>query len=167
MKPADHPDFFRLPPPPGRSRESAIVMDRRGRFFDHGAQVDNVAMQEAFRRWIDRHPDDGRYILNNGYDWTYFTVEDVPFRVRGVRHTDAGLELSLDDGSKEILGRQVWLGAEGDLRARVKQGRFDARFEPTVQASLGSALLERPGGFALWSPEGPVDVAEAPPGESR
>src|SRR5262249_32567480 len=31
MKPGDHPDFFRLPPPPGRSRESRIVLDDLGR----------------------------------------------------------------------------------------------------------------------------------------
>jgi hypothetical protein len=142
-------------------------MDHRGQFFDHGVPVEHPAMQVAFRTWIDRHPDDGRYILNNGYDWTYFTVEGSPFRVRGVRVTEAGLLLSLDDGSEELLGREVWLGPQGDLYTSVKRGRFEARFEPSAQASLGDALLECEGGYAVWSPEGPVFVAATPPPARR
>lgn len=152
MKPGDHPEFFRLPPPPGRSRESAIRMDAEGRFWDHGLPIDNPAMQRAFRRWIRRHPDDGRFILDNAYDWTYFTVEDTPFRVVGCVPSDAGLRVRLDDDSEEILQGPVWSGHQGALYARVKGGVFDARFQPNAQASLGPVLAEQEGGgFGLVS----------------
>lgn len=167
MKPADHPDFFRLPPPPGRSRESAIVLDESGRFFDHGQEVEHPGMQAAFRSWLDRHPDDGRPILNNGYDWTYITVEGPAFRVRAVRRTDAGLVLALDDGSEELLGGDVWVESDGALWVTVKGGRFQARLEPGAQASLGDVLVETPNGLALWSPEGPREVAPRRPSEGR
>ena len=78
VRPGDHPDFFRLPPPPGRSRESTIVLDAEGRFFHEGAPVTHRGMARAFASWVARHPDDGRYILSNGYDWSYFRVEDAP-----------------------------------------------------------------------------------------
>src|SRR5205809_4885030 len=79
MRPGDHPEFFRFPAPEGRSRESSIVLDREGRFHHNGALVEHPGMARAFASWIDLHPDDGRFILNNGYDWSYFRVEDVPF----------------------------------------------------------------------------------------
>ena len=40
MKPGDHPDFYRLAPPPGASRESTIVLDGEGRFWHDGEHVD-------------------------------------------------------------------------------------------------------------------------------
>jgi hypothetical protein len=166
VKPAEHPDFFNAPPPPGRSRESAIVLDSEGRFHDRGQPVEHPAMAQAFRTWIDRHPEDDRYILNNGYDWTYFQVQDVPFRVRAAEATQLGIELALDDGSRELLHGPVWLGANGALYVAVKAGRFSARFDRESQAGLGELLLEEPGGFALWSPEGPIPVLEQPPERS-
>jgi uncharacterized protein len=84
MLPIDHPDFFRRAPPPGQSRESTIMLDGEGRFWHAGELVRHPGMQEAFASWISRHPDDGRHILCNGYDWSYFDVQDVPFFVRGL-----------------------------------------------------------------------------------
>ena len=69
MTPGDHPDFYRLAPPPGASRESTIVLDGEGRFWHDGEHVDHPALEQALRSWIGRHPDDGRLILTNGYDW--------------------------------------------------------------------------------------------------
>ena len=63
MRPADHPDFFRLPPPPGRSRESTIRLDADGCFFHDGVPVEHPKLRDALHTWIARHPDDGRYIL--------------------------------------------------------------------------------------------------------
>ena len=41
-------------------------------------------MAKAFAKWVRRHPDDGRWILSNGYDWCYFTVEDTGYFVLGL-----------------------------------------------------------------------------------
>lgn len=143
MKPSEHPEFFRLPPPAGRSRESSIRLDAEGRFWHEGALVAHPGMQKAFASWIRLHPDDGRFILENGYDWTYFQVDDVPFFVRALRLVDGGARILLSDDSEEALepaGMQV--DARGAVYVRVKQGRFEARFMPEAQTALGPLLVE-------------------------
>src|SRR6185369_4619763 len=118
-RPGDHPDFFRLPPPPGRSRESTIRLDALGRFIHDGHLVEHPGMRRAFASWIARHPDDGRFILSNGYDWTYFTVEDVPFFVETVRSVGGAPVLVLSDGSEEPLDpKTLTTGDAGALYLR-------------------------------------------------
>jgi hypothetical protein len=146
MKPGDHPDFFRLPPPPGRSRESSIRLDADGRFSHDGAPVEHAAMAVAFASWIARHPDDGRFVLTNGYDWTYFQVDDTPFFVEHLRATPDGPVLRLFDGSEEPLdATTLRLDGEGRVRLRVKGGAFDAKFTRTGQLALEPFLEESPG----------------------
>lgn len=143
MKPGDHPDFFRLPPPPGRSRESRIVLDARGRFWNDGVLVDHSGMAAAFATWIRRHPDNGRFILENRYDWTYFTVEDVPFFVRGMRTIDGIPMLTLSDGSEEPVDPSTVMSGSGDaLYVRVKQRKYEAKFLPSAQAALVDLIVE-------------------------
>jgi hypothetical protein len=150
MRPADHPEFFRLPAPEGRSRESSIVLDEQGRFHHEGELVEHPGMARAFASWIDRHPDDGRFILNNGYDWSYFRVEDVPFFVLGVREQSGKLELSLSDGSESPLDpSSLTLGPQGALYTTVKNGKFRARFTPSAQIALGPWLVEAENGEVL------------------
>ena len=149
MRPQDHPEYFRFPAPEGRSRESSIVLDVEGRFFHHGALVEHPGMARAFASWIDVHPDNGRFILNNGYDWSYFQVEDVPFFVLGLREHDGRLWLSLSDGSESPLGEggasagappPLIAGDRGALYTRVKNGKFRARFTQAAQTALAPWL---------------------------
>jgi uncharacterized protein len=143
MRPSDHPDFFRLPAPEGRSRESTIRLDGEGRFFHDGEPVTHRAMARAFASWIARHPDDGRFILTNGYDWTYFTVEGAPYFVEGVRATSDGPVLVLFDGSEEPLEpTTLALDAAGIFTTKVKGGAFDARFLRAAQLELAEWLEE-------------------------
>jgi len=147
MRPADHPEFFRLPAPEGRSRESSIVLDAQGNFQHDGQLVEHPGMARAFASWIARHPDDGRYILNNGYDWSYFRVEDVPYFVLGVRERADRLELSLSDGSESPLDPDdLTPGAQGALYTTVKNGKFRARFTQGAQIALGRWLVEAENG---------------------
>ncbi len=161
MRPADHPEFFRFPAPEGRSRESSIVLDAAGRFHHDGALVEHPGMARAFASWIDRHPDDGRFILNNGYDWSYFRVEDAPFFVLGLREQAGELRLLLSDGSEDSLdpaslvvggaadrGQESALGAGAQksdtqdvLYTTVKNGKFRARFTQAAQIALGDWLV--------------------------
>jgi hypothetical protein len=143
MRPGDHPEFFHFPAPEGRSRESSIVLDAEGRFHHDGALVEHPGMARAFASWIDLHPDDGRFILNNGYDWSYFRVEDVPFFVLGVREgkNDASLVLLLSDGSESPLDPALLdLGRQGALYTTVKNAKFRARFTQAAQIALGPWL---------------------------
>ena len=103
MKPSEHPEFFRFPAPEGRSRESTIRLDHEGRFFHDDVPVEHPKLRDALHTWIARHPDDGRYILTNGYDWTYFVVDDVPYFVRSLRADDGDAILVLSDGTEEPL----------------------------------------------------------------
>lgn len=147
MKPSDHPEFFRLPPPEGRSRESTIVLDARGRFTHDGVPVEHAGMARAFASWIARHPDDGRYILNNGWDWTYFRVEDVPYFVVSLRDDAGRPTLVLSDGSEEPLSPAGLRAGAGDaLYVSVKGGAFDARFSREGQLGLAPWLVEGPDG---------------------
>jgi len=141
MRPGDHPDFFRFPAPEGRSRESSIVLDAEGRFHHDGVVVEHPGMARAFAGWIDLHPDDGRFILSNGYDWSYFRVEDVPFFVLGLSERDGALQLRLSDGSESPLEPEsLTLGAQGALYTTVKNGKFSARFTQGAQTALAPWL---------------------------
>jgi hypothetical protein len=143
MKPGDHPDFYRLAPPPGTSRESTIVLDAEGKFWHDGQRVEHPSLEKALHAWIARHPDDGRFILTNGYDWTYFKVEDAPYVVRALRPAVDGVMLELSDESEEPLAADTLRVGRGDaLYASVKGGRFEARFSRHAQTALAPFLHE-------------------------
>lgn len=146
MRPGDHPDFFRAKPPEGRSRESTIRLDANGRFWHDGAPVEHGRLEAALHTWIARHPDDGRYILTNGYDWTYFTVDDAPYVVTAVRLEPERLVLLLSDGTEEAWDPAATRqGAGGALYTVVKRGArggpFEAKFTRHAQASLAPVLV--------------------------
>lgn len=150
MKPADHPEFFRLPPPEGRSRESSIRLDGEGRFWHDGRPVEHPRLAQALHRWIGRHPDDGRFILSNGYDWTYFTVDDAPYFVRAIRIEPSEIMLVLSDGTEERWEPETTrIGADDALYALLERGSgsgafgsYEAKFTRHAQASLAPALVE-------------------------
>jgi hypothetical protein len=147
MLPSAHPDFFHRPPPEGQSRESTILLDAAGQFWHAGERVEHRGMQDAFATWIGRHPENGRYVLCNGYDWSYFEVEDVPFFVRGLRRNADQLHVELSDRSEEPLAPDTLrVGARDALYCRVKAGRFDARFTPSAQAALLPYVTETASG---------------------
>jgi uncharacterized protein len=162
VRPGDHPEFFRFPAPEGRSRESSIVLDRDGRFFHEGELVEHPGLLAALHRWIDRHPVDQRYILTNGYDWTYFTVEDVPYAAVGIT---SSAELMLSDGSIEPFPETGYrVGPADALYCSVKGGRFEARFTPAAQTALAPFLAEEEGRLVLRVGERRIRL---PAGETR
>jgi hypothetical protein len=144
VKPGEHPEFFRFPAPEGASRESTIRLDGEGRFFHEGALVEHPRLAAAMSTWVRRHPDNGRFILSNGYDWTYFTVEDAPFFVR---HVDPQGWLELSDGTREEWDpERSFVGEAGAVYAEVKAkadgGPFLAKFTRHAQASLEPLLVQ-------------------------
>lgn len=164
MKPGEHPEFFRFPAPEGRSRESTIRLDADGRFFHEGEPVEHDKLAAAMHTWISRHPDDGRFILTNGYDWTYFTVDDAPYVVRSIDATDDDVVLHLSDGTEEAWAPETTRVADdGALYAKVKRGTevgvpgskrvpadFEAKFSRHAQLALAPYLRDASGdGTAL------------------
>lgn len=148
MKPGDHPQFFRFPAPEGRSRESTIVLSEDGWFLHDGARVEHPGMARAFASWIRRHPDDGRYVLSNGYDWTYFRVEGTPFFVeRVLPGPDGSFLLELFDGTSEPLDpAALRVDGRGALVVPVKGGEYFAAFTRSAQLSLEPHLTAGPDG---------------------
>jgi hypothetical protein len=111
--------------------------------------VEHAGLTAGLHGWIGRHPDDGRYILTNGYDWTYFTVEDAPYFVRSVRLEPHRVVLVLSDRTEEAwVPETSRIGDDGGLYARVKStapgGPFEAKFTPHAQASLAPTLVGDP-----------------------
>ncbi len=126
------------------------MLDREGHFFHEGKLVEHPRLAAAMATWIHRHPDDGRFILNNGYDWSYFSVEDAPFFVRAVTTEGDEVWLQLSDGTRERWDpASSRVGEDGTLYARVKAGErdgpFEARFTNHAATALGP-LLEEVGG---------------------
>jgi hypothetical protein len=147
MKPGDHPEFFRFPAPEGRSRESTLRLDARGRFWHDGKSVEHAGLAAGLHSWISRHPDDGRYILTNGYDWTYFTVEDAPYFVQAIRIEHERVVLLLSDSTESVWDvAATRVGDDGALYATVKReargGPYEAKFTPHAQASIAPLLVE-------------------------
>jgi hypothetical protein len=168
MKPGEHPEFFRFPAPEGRSRESTIRLQADGTFTHDGVAVEHPRLALAMHTWIRRHPDDGRYILSNGYDWTYFTVEDAPFTVRALREDGDHLVLALSDATEEAwIPGETRIGPDGALYARVKRSLsgpsgppFEAKFTRHAQAALAPFLTEVAGRPAVR-----VGESESPIGD--
>ncbi len=149
MRPADHPEFFLRPAPDGATRESNIRLDGSGRFWHEGVLVDHPRLVAALHRWISRHPDNGRYILSNGYDWTYFTVDDVPYFVRGVRLGKVPSLLLSDDTAEAFPTDGYRVGSSSELYCPVKGGSYEARFTPSAQNALGPLLQADDAGIYL------------------
>ena len=113
-----------------------------GRFWHDGDPVTHSGMARAFASWIKHHPDDGRFILSNGYDWSYFEVEDAPMFVHGVRLDEGRPVLCLFDGSEEPLDPEaLWIGERDALYTRVKGGEFEARFQQAAQVEMAPILV--------------------------
>jgi len=149
MKPGDHPEFFRFPPPEGRSRESSIVLSKEGRFFHEGAPVEHPGMKKAFASWLSRHPDDGRPILNNGYDWTYLTVEGPQRFVESLRDRAGRPELILLDGRELPLeAGALTCDADGRLWVLLPDGE-QACFTAAAQREISPWLTEREGAVGV------------------
>jgi uncharacterized protein len=149
VKPSDHPEFFRLPPPEGRSRESSIVLTRGGRFFHDGEPVTHPGMRRAFASWLTRHPDDGRHVLNNGYDWTYLKVEGPARFVDAIRNVDGRPLLVLFDGTEAPLEpTRLRVDSQGALTVDLPLGE-PAALSGGAQLQLEPWLEEHDGAVGL------------------
>jgi hypothetical protein len=168
MKPADDPRFFQLAPPDGQSRESDIRLSADGELFHEGERVAHPNLARALHTWIGRHPTDGRYILSNGHDWVYFTVDDAPFQVLQLRQEGSQLILALSDGSEEPWDPAAsWIGADDAVYARVKAGAphgpFVAKLSRRAQQALSPYLRENQGGWVVQVGDRATALGRTPP----
>lgn len=143
MKPGDHPEFFRSSAPDGRSRESTIRVDRYGHWFHDDEPVEHARMLAALPTWIARHPDDGRWILSNGYDWCYVTVDATGYFVIELDVCGDVAKVRLSDGTEEALDlRSLSIDDDDVVRCAVKGGACEARFTRLAQLALSPWLCD-------------------------
>jgi uncharacterized protein len=126
----------------GRTRETRIRRDRRGRWWNDGDPVDHPNLRTSFDGWIDV-AEDGRYCLSNDINWAYFTLEGPPYFVRSVRAGGDGLILSLSGEREEAADLHTLRQTPaGILYCRVREGRCVAVFDTHAASQLGAYMGE-------------------------
>ena len=140
--------FERLGRTDEQRREIGLRLDGEGRFWHQDTIIENPKLVRALHRWITRNPEDGRYVVSNGYDWVYLHVDDVPFFVRSIAIEPGGrITLKLSDESEEPLDPDtVRVGEGGAVYVKVRGGDFEAKFTRHAQTSLAPALVEQADG---------------------
>lgn len=149
----------------GFSRESKLRIDAEGRLLHEGEPVGHAAMARAMMGWLTRHPDDGRWVLENGWDWCYLAVDDVPWVARNARVEGEALIVSLADGTEAPLAdlhADRDGGVRGSVKAGARGGPHPTKLSRTAQLSLVDRLVEHDGGIALALDGRVVPLLERP-----
>jgi len=132
----------------GRTRETKIRRDARGRWFDGDDPIEHPLLTQAFDAWIDR-AEDGRYCLRNDINWAYVTIEGAPVFVRSLEleggSAGGGVRvwLHLSDRRREPLDPHTLReGRDGALHCQVRGGALAARFDPHAAMQLAPLVHE-------------------------
>jgi hypothetical protein len=133
----DPGDFLR-----GRTRETDIRRDARGRWFKGEDRIDHPNLTRAFDGWIDR-AEDGRFCLSNSINWAYVEIEGPAYFVKDVELTNEGIDLVLSGDLREPLeAASLRQDPEGALWCAVRQGRCPARFDNHAVSKLSERIGE-------------------------
>ncbi len=137
------------PLPPGRSRETRIRRDARGRWFNGDEPITHPNLVQSFDQWLDRAPD-GRFCLSNDINWAYVAVEGAPVFVRAAHIEGDAVVLRLSGDLEERLDpATLRQGPDGVLYCDVREGRLPARFDSHAAAQLAPLLGEDARGIYL------------------
>ena len=132
----------------GRTRETKIRRDARGRWFNDDVEITHVLLTKAFDRWLERAPDgSGRWCLSNRINWAFVEV-DGPGRF--VRRFDAStMTMTLSDDSVQRLDpTSLWQASDGSLSCALANG-MTARFDRAAMMDLAGVLDEDDDGVFL------------------
>jgi hypothetical protein len=134
----------------GRTRETTIVRDALGRWFQDGEPLEHANLTRAFDRWVAR-AEDGRYCLKNDINWAYFTLEGPPFFVRSLQVGARGeVTLLLSNDAREPLRpNTLRADAAGALYCDVADGSMAARFDRHAATQLEALIGEDARGIYL------------------
>jgi hypothetical protein len=133
----------------GRSRETEIRRDARGRWFNGADSIVHPKLVRSFDSWIDR-AEDGRFCLSNSINWAYVDIEGPPYFVKDVLPSDDGIELVLSGGVREPLdAATLCQGPEGALWCTVREGRCPARFDNHAVSKMSDWIREDTDGVYL------------------
>jgi uncharacterized protein len=145
--------------PPGRSRETKIRRDARGRWWNDGVEITHVLLARAFDRWLGLAPDgSGRYCLSNDINWAYVEIEGAPRFVRSaaIDVVSGEVRLSLSDDTECALDPETLRqDRDGALYCDVPGG-LTARFDPHAAMQLEPLVREDDAGVFLMIGGTPV-----------
>ena len=137
------PDAPAAPPFP-LTRETKIVVDRDGRFWNEGSLIVHEALSRSLAGWLDVDPESGRYILRNDINWAFITVDDAPLIARAAAVDGERVLLSLSDGTTEPLDVETLRLEPGDVPyCDVRGGKLPAKLLPGAAFVVLDWLGER------------------------
>lgn len=126
----------------GRTRETTIARDARGRWTHDGQPLDQASLSRAFDSWLER-AEDGRYCLRNDINWAYVTIEGPAHFVRSVEVRPEAVVLRLSNGASEALDPgTLRQDAGGQLFCDVCGGSMVAGFDRHAASGLSELLSE-------------------------
>lgn len=133
-----------------RFRQSGIRVDREGRFWHEGAEVEHAGLRRAFLRWMDRL-DDGRTVLRLDEDrYVYLDVEDAPLLITAARWDGDRAYVIVNDGvEQELEYDSLRVGNRDALYCTVRGGRLEARITTPAYYVLTQHIEQTDAGFAL------------------
>ena len=110
--------------------ESGKISFRRdGNWYSDEERIDNPRIALLFSQSIKQNPD-GSYFLQVAEERAPISVEDTPYVVKGIEDDGkGGFMLILNDDTREAMDpASLEIGADNVLYARVKDGKYRARF---------------------------------------
>ncbi len=132
-----------------------IHVDKDGRFWHLGAEM----IHEGINRLIMEHVDldeKGRYVVSFRGQRCFAEVEDTFFVIKSCRRRPQSDDLpeaylvTLNDGSEEELDPATLVQNQDNvLYAKVKAGRFPARFLRQAYYYLADRVIEKGGAYYL------------------
>ncbi|MEB2284932.1 MAG: hypothetical protein B6D46_12125 [Polyangiaceae bacterium UTPRO1] len=127
-----------------------ISFRRDGRWYNDDEPIDNARIAKLFSRCL-RETADGRWQIAMADERAFVEVHDTPWVVTSVGGDAArGYTLRLNDDSEEPLDPgSLSVGEANVLYARVKDGRYRARFLRPAYYRIAPAIVERAGRFFL------------------
>ncbi len=126
----------------GRTRETAIRRDARGRWFNGEDRIEHPNLCRSFDSWIER-AEDGRFCLSNSINWAYVEIEGPAYFVKDVEASEDGIRLRLSgDLSESLDPASLRQGPEGALWCAVRGGRCPARFDNHAVSKLSDWIGE-------------------------
>ncbi len=126
----------------GRSRETDIRRDARGRWFNGDDRIDHPNLARSFDSWVDR-AEDGRFCLSNAINWAYVEIDGPAYFVKDIEATADGIGLLLSGDLRELLEpASLRQGPEGALWCAVREGRCPARFDNHAVSKMSEWISE-------------------------
>ncbi len=130
-----------------------IFIDKKGGWFQDGVPITHRWTYLENNRNL-RPADGGGFEVVEGKVVIPVEVEDTPFVVVSAELTNAGILVGINDETSEALTEEADLRVNSDNvpYARIKEGRFRARFLSRAYYAIASAARPVPeGGFIIES----------------